>query len=49
MISMTILDTSFFVLALVDLDGRFFAGRNVRADYYPKEKFDRFEYDAPIQ
>jgi splicing factor 45 len=34
--------------ALIDLDGRFFAGRNVKADYYPKEKFTRMEFDAPI-
>jgi len=34
--------------ALVDLDGRFFAGRNVKADYYPRDKFDRMEYDIPI-
>jgi len=34
--------------ALIDLDGRFFAGRNVRADYYPKDKFARMEFDAPM-
>jgi len=34
--------------ALVDLDGRFFAGRNVKADYYPRDRFDRMEYDIPI-
>jgi len=34
--------------ALIDLDGRFFAGRNVKADYYPKDKFAKMEFDAPI-
>jgi len=30
--------------ALMDLDGRFFAGREVRADYYKEEDFDKKEY-----
>jgi len=34
--------------ALVDLDGRFFAGRNVKADYYARDKFEKAEFDLPI-
>jgi splicing factor 45 len=30
--------------ALIDLDGRFFAGREVRADYYSESSFDMAEY-----
>jgi len=30
--------------ALIDLDGRFFAGRTVRADYFNEEKYSRGEY-----
>lgn len=30
--------------ALMDLDGRFFAGRTVRADYYSELAFDAQEY-----
>jgi splicing factor 45 len=30
--------------ALMDLDGRFFAGREVRADYYSENSFDKYEF-----
>uniref|UniRef100_A0A6B2L9G7 G-patch domain-containing protein n=1 Tax=Arcella intermedia TaxID=1963864 RepID=A0A6B2L9G7_9EUKA len=34
--------------ALADLDGRFFGGRNVKADFYLREKFDKMEFNEPI-
>jgi len=34
--------------ALVDLDGRFFAGREIRADYYPLDKFTARVLDSAV-
>lgn len=36
-------ETLFFVLALIDLNGRFFGGREVQASFYDVDKFSKYQ------
>ena len=37
------------ISGLVDLNGRFFGGRVVKACFYNLDKFRRMDYDSPIE